>query len=162
MASILPFVRPHDGSFGPELTRIMGEAYDAARKQLHVGQPDIVYEIIAARIIAAAKKGERDPDKLCESALRGGQPEPTTEDVASWMVTEFERTGFLDQASAAGRIRTRFGEKFIYTNQHENIVIATSVLRAFRKRTENTAVWHRGQRMWRRRSQRDEPGRRQT
>jgi hypothetical protein len=28
-----------------------------------------VQEIIAARIIAAAKTGERDPDRLCENAL---------------------------------------------------------------------------------------------
>ena len=33
------------------------------------GQPDIVNEVIAERIISLAKKGERDPDKLCEGAL---------------------------------------------------------------------------------------------
>lgn len=40
----------------------MGEAFEAARKKLHsAGQPQIVFETIAARIIAAASKGERDP-----------------------------------------------------------------------------------------------------
>jgi len=29
----------------------------------------MVQQIIAERIIAAAKQGERDPEKLCESAL---------------------------------------------------------------------------------------------
>lgn len=76
MATILQFIKPHDGSFAPDVTRIMGEAYDAAHKQLHSrGQPQIVYEIIAERIIEAVKKGERDPEKLCQAALRGiGSP----------------------------------------------------------------------------------------
>jgi hypothetical protein len=33
------------------------------------GLPDIVREIIAKRIIAAAKQGERDPKQLCNTAL---------------------------------------------------------------------------------------------
>ena len=45
-------------------------AYDKARRSLHDrGQPPVVQEIIARRIIDAAKHGERDPDKLCEAAL---------------------------------------------------------------------------------------------
>jgi len=45
-------------------TRVMGEAFDSARKELHdTGQPDIVYEVIAKRIIDEAKKGERDPSE---------------------------------------------------------------------------------------------------
>ena len=45
-------------------------AYDKARRSLHDrGQPPIVQVIIAERIIAAAKRGELDPDKLCETAL---------------------------------------------------------------------------------------------
>jgi hypothetical protein len=39
----------------------MGEAFDDACKELHdTGQPPIVYEVIAKRIIDAAKNGERD------------------------------------------------------------------------------------------------------
>ena len=57
-----------------ETTRLLGEAFDAARAALHDrGQPEIVYEIVAKRIIEAAKKGERDPircgidpDSSCE------------------------------------------------------------------------------------------------
>ena len=50
--------------------RIMGEAFDAARASLQdIGQPQIVYEIIAKRIIEAAKKGERDPTRLRDAGL---------------------------------------------------------------------------------------------
>ena len=72
MASILPFMRPNDASFDDEATRVMGEAFDAARKALYsTGQPQIVYDTIAARIIAAAQKGERDPVRLRNAGLAG-------------------------------------------------------------------------------------------
>ena len=48
----------------------MGEEFDAARAALHdQGQPEIVYGIIAKRIIEAAKKGERDPIRLRDAGL---------------------------------------------------------------------------------------------
>ena len=48
----------------------MGKAFDKARQMLHDrGQPDIVNEIIARRIIELAEAGEHDPDRLCERAL---------------------------------------------------------------------------------------------
>lgn len=60
------------GSFGPEATAAMGTAFAAALKSLHdAGQPQIVREIIAARIIAAARLGELDPVRLREAALAG-------------------------------------------------------------------------------------------
>ena len=50
----------------------MGVAYEKACQRLRdVSQPELVQEIIAARIIKAAGTGERDPDKLCERALQG-------------------------------------------------------------------------------------------
>src|ERR1700757_1000413 len=65
MASILPFIRKAGTVFDDRVTQIMGEAFDRARKDLHdTGQPPIVYEVIAKRIIDAAKNGERDPDRL--------------------------------------------------------------------------------------------------
>jgi hypothetical protein len=74
MASIRPFLKPGDGAFDDHATRVMGEAFEAARKKLHSrGQPQIVYETIAARIIAAASKGERDPVRLCNAGLVGLQ-----------------------------------------------------------------------------------------
>jgi hypothetical protein len=69
MGSILPFIRASD-DFDDETTRLMGEAFDAARASLQDrGQPEFVYEIIARRIIEAAKKGERDPTRLRNAGL---------------------------------------------------------------------------------------------
>jgi hypothetical protein len=69
MVSILPFIRPH-GEFDDHVTRIMGEAFDLACADLHdTDQPTIVREVIALRIIEAAKKGERDPIRLRDIGL---------------------------------------------------------------------------------------------
>jgi hypothetical protein len=66
--SIRSFVTP--GVFDPEALAAMGEAFDAACKALDdTGQPQIVREIIAQRIIEAASRGERDPVRLAEVAL---------------------------------------------------------------------------------------------
>jgi hypothetical protein len=69
VVSILPFVRA-SVEFDDETTRRMGEAFDAARASLQDrGLPKIVYEIIAKRIIEAAKNGERDPIRLRDAGL---------------------------------------------------------------------------------------------
>lgn len=69
MAQILHFIRP-DNAFDPETTALLSAAYDKAIAALHDrGQPEIVREIIAKRIIALASKGERDPERLCAAAL---------------------------------------------------------------------------------------------
>jgi hypothetical protein len=58
------------GVFDDHATKAMGEAFDAACKDLHdTGQPAMVYEVIAKRIIEAARSGERDPEKLRDWAL---------------------------------------------------------------------------------------------
>ena len=58
------------GAFGPEATAAMGEAFDAACKELHeVGQFQMVRTVIAQRIIAAARRGELDPVRLQTAAL---------------------------------------------------------------------------------------------
>jgi hypothetical protein len=70
VASILPFIRKAGTVFDDRVTLIMGEAFDRARKELHdTGQPAIVYEVIAKRIIDAAKNGERDPVRLRNAGL---------------------------------------------------------------------------------------------
>jgi hypothetical protein len=69
MASVLPFVR-NKSDFDDEETRLMGEAFDAACEGLQdTGQPALVREIIANRIIKAAMKGERDPVRLRNAGL---------------------------------------------------------------------------------------------
>jgi hypothetical protein len=70
--SVLIFSSVGPDAFGPETVAAMGEAYDAALKGLHdTGQPQIVRDVIAERIVAAAKLGERDPVRLLEAALAG-------------------------------------------------------------------------------------------
>jgi hypothetical protein len=66
--SIRSFVTP--GVFGPEVLAVMSEAFDTACHALDdTGQPQIVREVIAQRIIEAAGRGERDPARLVEAAL---------------------------------------------------------------------------------------------
>jgi hypothetical protein len=60
----------YDATFDPEMTQIMGLAYEGACKALHdVGQPAMVQDVIAKQIIAIAKTGERDANQLCKRAL---------------------------------------------------------------------------------------------
>lgn len=68
--SILPFIQKVGTVFDDHATKAMGEAFDSACQELHdKGQPAIVYEVIAMRIIDAAKKGERDPTQLRRAGL---------------------------------------------------------------------------------------------
>jgi hypothetical protein len=65
VASILPFNRKAGTVFDDRITEIMGEAFDSACQELRdSGQPPIVYEVIAKRIIDATRTGERDPMRL--------------------------------------------------------------------------------------------------
>jgi hypothetical protein len=60
------------GEFEPEAIAAMSEAFEAACKELDdTGQPKVVLEVIAERIIAAARIGERDPVRLRKAALGG-------------------------------------------------------------------------------------------
>jgi hypothetical protein len=71
--AMLDIVEPlfREAGCDPEAIRVMGQAFIKACHSLHdFGQPDIVLEIIAKRIIEVAKTGERDRDRLCEQALR--------------------------------------------------------------------------------------------
>lgn len=62
----------HSSAFDPETVQVLCNAFDKARALMHDrGQPDIVNEVVAQRIIAFAKRGERDPDRLCVMALAG-------------------------------------------------------------------------------------------
>lgn len=75
MASILPFIQTQV-DFDDHATRVMGEAFDAACAHLdETGLPKIVREIIAKRIIDAAKNGERNPIRLRELALAALDPD---------------------------------------------------------------------------------------
>ena len=63
-------------SFDPDTLRIMGAAFECAQAALDDrGQPEIVYEVIAKRIIAMASDGERDVLVLAERALEALGPD---------------------------------------------------------------------------------------
>ena len=69
MATVLQFIR-NKSDFDDEATRLIGDAFDAACKGLRdTGQPIVVQEVIAKRIIKAAMKGERDPARLRAAGL---------------------------------------------------------------------------------------------
>jgi hypothetical protein len=52
-------------------TKVMGAAFDAACKALHdTGQPQVVQDVIAQRIIAAARTVQRNVNRLRDAALK--------------------------------------------------------------------------------------------
>jgi BrxA len=68
VSSIVPIFR--DSGFDAEATRALGKAYDIACRSLHPnGQPPVVQEILAKKIIEVAQRGERNPDRLAAIAL---------------------------------------------------------------------------------------------
>ena len=70
LGSILEFARPNT-AFDAEAASALIAAYEQAIVNLHdKGQPAIVRQIIAKRIVKFAASGERSPDRLCEAALR--------------------------------------------------------------------------------------------
>jgi hypothetical protein len=66
---ITPFL--DNSRFDPEATRVMGVAFEMVRVALGLAhRGDIANEVIAKRISELAKNGERNPDLLCERALK--------------------------------------------------------------------------------------------
>jgi hypothetical protein len=60
------------GAFDPEAISAMIEALDAACEKLgDIDQLQVAREIIAGRIIAVARFGERNPARLLKAALGG-------------------------------------------------------------------------------------------
>ena len=60
-----------EAAFGPELTRVMGDAFERATRSLHdTGQPDMIKEVMAKRIIDAVRRGVHDPRALCLEATK--------------------------------------------------------------------------------------------
>jgi hypothetical protein len=72
MAQILSFTMKQS-AFDSDATAVLAAAYDKAIAGFANGDdpPKAVQEVIAKRIIVLAAKGERDPSRLCEAALRG-------------------------------------------------------------------------------------------
>ena len=83
----------------------------------------------------------------------------TVQEVAEWMLDELTRSGELRQETAVADIALKFGYDFTYDNENGSLAIRRDVLAAFRKLTENSVVWDRENRLWRKRDSSDAPGR---
>ena len=63
-----------DSSFGPGDLKEIGQAFAAALNKLGLhGRSDPMVEMVARRIIRAAMAGERNPEKLTEIGIGGGE-----------------------------------------------------------------------------------------
>jgi hypothetical protein len=68
VSTVIPVFR--DSGFDDEATQILGRAYEIACRSLHPkGQPPVVQETLAKKIVQAAQFGERDPERLAAIAL---------------------------------------------------------------------------------------------
>jgi hypothetical protein len=68
MTTIIPLMK--DAAFDAETTKSMGLAFgEACRNLPDRSKTDLVVEIMAKRIVEAARRGERDPHRLCAKAL---------------------------------------------------------------------------------------------
>jgi uncharacterized protein DUF6953 len=83
----------------------------------------------------------------------------TAKAVAEWMVQEMGASNNLYQSTIAWRMKQHWGDDYVYRNKNGNWGIEKSVLKEFEKLTKNDLVWVRGPRYWRRRTERDGPGR---
>ena len=61
-------------AFEPEVIALLIRAYEAAVKRVGKGQPPVVLETLAKRIIEVAGDGERDLQKMVDYAVRGVGP----------------------------------------------------------------------------------------
>jgi hypothetical protein len=77
--TIRPFLENEIGVFDEVLTRAMGVAFEHACATLRLAdKSDPLTELVACKIIDAAKAGERDPDKLYDEVLRWAATTPRT------------------------------------------------------------------------------------
>ena len=83
------------------------------------------------------------------------------DDVAQWMKSELENTNWLYQETVVYKIKELFGDTFVYLNANGNLSIDKKVLAKFRKLTNDTVIWERGEKAWRKRQGYDAPGRQQ-
>lgn len=71
MSRVAEFEFPGTGvAWDPEVVAALTKAYHRATDQLRRdGYTDLVRDFIAKRILDSAQQGERDPERLCRSAL---------------------------------------------------------------------------------------------
>src|SRR5688572_14246255 len=83
----------------------------------------------------------------------------STSDVAQWMLSVVEERGELTQNVAFYGINKQFGSGFTTITNSGSPSIKGGVLTAFKKISEDTIVWERGNKLWRKREFYDGPGR---
>ncbi len=86
----------------------------------------------------------------------------TPVEIAAYMLAELESEQYLSQDVIASQICEKFGEEFTRLNDGGNVSIRRDVLAEFKKLSGDEVVWERGERIWRKREQHDEPGRQQV
>jgi hypothetical protein len=90
-----------------------------------------------------------------------GTNQTTTSDVAAWMLSTIEDQGELSQNNAYYQINKQFGTGFTTVTNSGSPSIKGNVLTAFKKLSEDTVIWERGEKKWRKREFYDAPGREQ-
>jgi hypothetical protein len=85
----------------------------------------------------------------------------TSGDVANWMLSVIQEQGELTQSNAYYEINKRFGTGFTTVTSSGSPSIKGGVLTAFKKISEATVIWERGDKKWRKREFYDAPGREQ-
>jgi hypothetical protein len=83
-------------------------------------------------------------------------------EVAQWMRDKVLSENYMYQEDIVYEIAQKFGEEYVYDNENGNLAISKKVLKEFRRLTEETVVWERGERCWRKREPSDDPDRRQA
>ena len=83
-------------------------------------------------------------------------------EIAKWMLCKIEEEYYIYQEDIVYQIEEEFGEDYVYENENCNLSISKDVLKEFRKISEDTVVWERGEKMWRKREDYDPQGKRQA
>ena len=87
MVTITPFLKRGSGAFEPDAIQVMSRAFDEVCAALMVHGDPRARDVIAARIIELARRGELDADRLRDRVLReSGAPAVSEgpEEVPGW------------------------------------------------------------------------------
>lgn len=87
--------------------------------------------------------------KMTRAVMGRNAPKPKVEHIAKWMAEQVEKHTSLYPETTVWEIAKRFGGRFTYMNQNGNLAIRKDVLFAFKKLTEDSVLWERENRCWR-------------
>ncbi|TBB12447.1 hypothetical protein ELH50_15760 [Rhizobium ruizarguesonis] len=83
-------------------------------------------------------------------------PEKTTaRQVAEWMVEQMGERSRLIQEVIVRKIKKEWGDDWVEKNQNGNLAIPRAVLKEFKALTDDTLVWERSSKSWRKRRPND-------